>query len=107
MGSSMRVGVLNFDRLRLAGSVAVLALATLVSGCSSDVARFDDGFYTGAVPQKPVPRGSVGRQAYPGDLDQVNTGSVQPSYGSNPGAGVRQQVAPLYSAQTPGNGQYG
>ena len=103
----MRVDVLNFYRLRLAGSVAVVALATLISGCSSDVARFDDGFYTGAVPKQPVPRGNVGRQAYPGDLDQVNTGSVQPAYGNNPGAGVRQQAAPLYSAQTPGNGQYG
>jgi murein DD-endopeptidase MepM/ murein hydrolase activator NlpD len=103
----MRVGVLNFDRLRLAGSVAVLAMATLVAGCSSDVARFDDGFYTGAVPQKPMPRGNVGGQVFPGDLDQVNTGSVRQGYGNNPGNGAREQVAPLYSAQTPGNGQYG
>jgi murein DD-endopeptidase MepM/ murein hydrolase activator NlpD len=101
----MRVGVLNFDRLRLAGSVAVLALATLVAGCSSDVARFDDGFYTGAVPNKPTPRGSVGSQPYPGGLDDVNTGSLRAPSGN--AGGVRQQVAPLYSAQTPGNGQYG
>ncbi|WP_224006346.1 peptidoglycan DD-metalloendopeptidase family protein [Aureimonas sp. SA4125] len=92
----MRMEVLKNTRFRLAGSVAVLALATLMAGCSADTARFDDGFYTGAVPRQPVPRGDVGqRQAYPGGLDRVETGSVAP-YGSNPGAGVQ--------AETPGYG---
>lgn len=98
MGSLMRVDVLRKYRPGLARSAAVLALAGFVAGCSSDVARFDDSFYTGAIPRTPTPRAAMGApQAYPGDLDQTNTGSVNrggngvgmPGYGSNPGAGVQ------------------
>lgn len=98
-GQTMRMEVLKISRFRLAGSVGMLALAVLMAGCSADTARFDDGFYTGAVPKQPRPRADVGRgqaQAYPGTLDQVETGSVA-RYGNNPGAGV-QQPAPAYGS---------
>lgn len=91
----MRVDVLKRDRLRNARSVAVLVLAGLVAGCSSDVARFDDGFYTGAVPRQPTPRMAMAQpaQAYPGNLDQTATGSIARAptgvYGNNPGAGTQ------------------
>lgn len=73
----MRVDVLKSDRLRLVRSAAALAVVAFAGGCSADVARFDDGFYTGAVPHQAVPRADVGGgQAYPGGIDRVNTGSV-------------------------------
>jgi murein DD-endopeptidase MepM/ murein hydrolase activator NlpD len=95
--------VLKISRIRLAGSVGMLALAVLMAGCSADTARFDDGFYTGAVPKQPRPRADVGQgQAYPGTLDQVETGSVA-RYGNNPGAGV-QQPAPSQAYPAGGGG---
>lgn len=75
----MRVEVLKSDRLRLVRTVAVVALTALGAGCSADLARFDDGFYTGAVPNKPMPQASVGAgasQPFPGSVDQTRTGSV-------------------------------
>ncbi|GGD22577.1 lipoprotein [Aureimonas glaciei] len=94
--------VLKNSRFRLAGSVGVLALAVLMAGCSADTARFDDGFYTGAVPKQPRPQADVGQaQAYPGSLDQVETGSVA-RYGNNPGGGVQQ--APISNQPYPAGG---
>lgn len=108
MGSSMRVDVLRMDRLRLACSAAALAVLGLAAGCSSDVARFDDGFYTGAVPQQAVPRADIGGQAYPAPVDGVNTGSVDRSatgmpaygYGTNPGAGIQGRASEGDGGQT-------
>ncbi|MBC8131021.1 MAG: hypothetical protein H7Y08_11965, partial [Rhizobiaceae bacterium] len=107
----MRVDVLRRDRFRRAGSVALLVVTGIVSGCSSDVARFDDGFYTGAVPQQPVPRAGMSApaaQAYPTGLDSAETGSIGqgglPAYGNNPGAGVRQGS---YSPTNGASGGYG
>ncbi|KQT82555.1 hypothetical protein ASG48_15945 [Aurantimonas sp. Leaf443] len=68
--------VLKPLRLRNVRSVAVLALAGLAAGCSADVARFDDGFYTGSVPNS-IP--SQTAQAYPRSVDQTNTGSIDRS----------------------------
>ncbi|GGD87154.1 hypothetical protein GCM10011390_02290 [Aureimonas endophytica] len=73
----MRIEVLRSDRLRLVRTVAVVALTALGAGCSADVARFDDGFYTGAVPGKPMPQAAVGSaSAYPSSIDETRTGSV-------------------------------
>lgn len=94
----MRVGVLNVFRIRMARSAAILALAGFAAGCSSDVVRFDDGFYTGAVPQSAS------------GVDQVNTGSINrggglnmPTYrGTNPGAGIQTaSAAPNYPRAMP------
>ncbi|WP_157944550.1 M23 family metallopeptidase [Mangrovicella endophytica] len=104
----MRNNVLKLGRLRLVRSAAILSLTGIVAGCSSDVARFDDGFYTGAVPKAPIQ--SVSNQPYPGDVDQVNTGSVRsggfgmPGVNAGQGGAMRQQ--PAYGSQQPyGNQQ--
>ncbi|MEF2550048.1 peptidoglycan DD-metalloendopeptidase family protein [Aurantimonas sp. A2-1-M11] len=89
----MRINVLKSVRLRMVRSVAMVGLAGLAAGCSSDVVRFDDGFYTGAVPQAPVSNQMAATQPYPGDVDAMNTGSVA----RGPGAG--------YPAQNPGSYQ--
>ncbi|KQT79398.1 MULTISPECIES: peptidoglycan DD-metalloendopeptidase family protein [unclassified Aureimonas] len=61
-------------------SAALLAVAGLAAGCSADMSRFDDGFYTGSVP-KPIPQAGVA-----GNVDQLNTGSVRPGGLGNAGA---------------------
>ena len=67
-GTAMRMKVLRHLRLGLVRSAAVLSLAA-AAGCSGDAVRFQDGFYTGAVPP-----GAVGNVA---NVDQVATGSIQ------------------------------
>ncbi|KQT48914.1 hypothetical protein ASG43_08730 [Aureimonas sp. Leaf454] len=96
--------VLKPFRVRLVRSVALLTVAGLTAGCSADVARFDDGFYTGSVPQS-IPQSRVARGA-PANLDQMATGSVRPSgIGNNPGAGMRETAMPSYGQG--GDGQDG
>ncbi|WP_235919060.1 peptidoglycan DD-metalloendopeptidase family protein [Aureimonas psammosilenae] len=93
----MRIEVLRSDRLRLVRTVAVVALTALGAACSADVSRFDDGFYTGALPNKPMPQAGIGRgsQPFPGSLDATRTGSVgapqDPLY-----SGAAAQSVPSY-----------
>ncbi|ORE98245.1 peptidoglycan DD-metalloendopeptidase family protein [Aurantimonas sp. 22II-16-19i] len=63
------------------GSVAALSMAGLLAGCSGDVARFDDGFYTGAVPQTVPVQPSPQSQPYPGAVDGTTTGAIAPAGG--------------------------
>lgn len=102
----MRIGVLETRRAVLARSAALAALTIFAAGCSADVARFDDGFYTGAVPQA-SPTQMAAAQPYPGSVDGMNTGSINasgPSYGgvqSYPGA-----TAPISSNPLPPPSSY-
>ncbi|WAJ31123.1 peptidoglycan DD-metalloendopeptidase family protein [Antarcticirhabdus aurantiaca] len=98
----MRDLVLSSTRRKLCRSAAALTLSAFAAGCSADIARFDDGFYTGAVPQQPqqmqAARGPAA-QAYPGSVDQMNTGSVspremQPTYSSAPTQSVSRSSLP-------------
>ncbi|TFF19708.1 LysM peptidoglycan-binding domain-containing protein [Jiella endophytica] len=67
------------------GSVAAIAVAGLFAGCSSDVVRFDDGFYTGAVPQTPPMQQTAVSQPYPGTVDGTTTGAIAPASRSGGG----------------------
>lgn len=107
----MRINVLKSLRLPMARSVAVVALVGFAAGCSSDVARFDDGFYTGAVPQTPTRTAAVS-QPYPGDVDRMNTAGISrssgyaPSSSRAPTASVQRNTLPpppppAYQASAP------
>ncbi len=107
----MPINVLKSLRLPMARSVAVVALVGFAAGCSSDVARFDDGFYTGAVPQTPTRTAAVS-QPYPGDVDRMNTAGISrssgyaPSSGRAPTASVQRNTLPpppppAYQASAP------
>jgi murein DD-endopeptidase MepM/ murein hydrolase activator NlpD len=102
----MRIDVLKPLRLRMVRSAAMIALAAMAAGCSSGVARFDDGFYTGAVPRAGMTQ-SAAAQPYPGTVDQLNTGGIDrgtPNYGSNPGAGVQTAASGYPQSPTYGGG---
>ncbi|MCO6402629.1 peptidoglycan DD-metalloendopeptidase family protein [Aurantimonas endophytica] len=82
-------------------SAAMVALAGLAAGCSSDVARFDDGFYTGAVPRAGMTQ-TAAAQPYPGGVDQLNTGAIgngTPAYQQNPTYGA-SAATPSVQSQT-------
>lgn len=82
----MRINVLKSLRLHMVRSVAAVSLMGFAAGCSSGVARFDDGFYTGAVPQAPT-RTAAASQPYPGDVNQMNAGGIDRSSGYAPSSG--------------------
>ncbi|MCD2471189.1 peptidoglycan DD-metalloendopeptidase family protein [Jiella sp. MQZ9-1] len=67
------------------GSAATIAMAAFLAGCSGNIARFDDGFYTGAVPQTVPVQQSDASQPYPGAVDGMATGGIAPS--GNTGGG--------------------
>ena len=92
----MRIDVLKSLRLQMVRTVAVMGLVGFAAGCSSDTARFDDGFYTGAVPKAPLAQtGST--QPYPG-VDRSTTGSV--SQGAVSQGGYGQYRAPTGAVQS-------
>ena len=104
----MRIDVLKSLRLQMVLTVAVVGLVGLAAGCSSDTVRFDDGFYTGAVPKAPLSQtaasqpypGSATRQGYPGSVDGTTTGSVsQPQSGGY--GGYRAPTRTVQSGQLP------
>ena len=61
------------------GSVAAIAMAGLFAGCSGDVVRFDDGFYTGSVPNTVPAQQIPAAQPYPGQVDGMATGAIAPA----------------------------
>ncbi len=80
----MKQSVLKTNAGRLMRGVMYLAITGLAAGCSSNVSRFSDGFYTGSVPKNP-PSAVTNPvyQPYPGDvadtrqeIDRSYTGSV-------------------------------
>ena len=78
----MRIDVLKSLRLQMVLTVAVVGLVGLAGGCSSDTVRFDDGFYTGAVPKASLTQ-TAASQPYPGSVDATTTGSVSQPQGGN------------------------
>ncbi len=100
----MRIDVLKSLRLQMVRTVAVVGLVGFAAGCSSDTVRFDDGFYTGAVPKAPLAQtaasqpypGNATTQAYPGGVDRTTTGSV----GQQQGGGNGQYRAPTGAVQS-------
>ncbi|WP_185982903.1 M23 family metallopeptidase [Aureimonas mangrovi] len=70
-------------------SVAIVGVAAAVAGCSNDVARLNDGFYTGAMPQQAPAQQSVASNTYGmGGVDTTNTGSIQSQYPASAGQGT-------------------
>lgn len=111
----MRIRVLRPITYRQGLTSAIIVAAGLSAGCSSDVARFDDGFYTGAVPQATGPSqvasndvyGTGGPTNYPANVDQTTTGSIAPA-GSRmaaPNGGYGGYPAPMATAAPAGQVQ--
>ncbi|MEE2950582.1 MAG: peptidoglycan DD-metalloendopeptidase family protein [Pseudomonadota bacterium] len=111
----MRIRVLRPITYRQGLTSAIIVAAGLSAGCSSDVARFDDGFYTGAVPQASAPSqvaandlyGAGGTTHYPAHLDRTTTGSITPAGGQMAGAngGYGGYPAPTATAAPAGQVQ--
>lgn len=76
----MRKIITSQGIMSLARTATILSIGGLAAGCSSDVIRFSDGFYTGAIPQS----SEVSQQAaidygqpnYDPNVDRGVTGSI-------------------------------
>jgi len=104
----MQVSVLKRNGLKLSHGAAVVVLAGMAAGCSSQVARFGgvDDFMTASTPnQREIirPNGETGAQtadtqSYPGATQQV---AAAPVDGSNSGSVTRGALAPVSTASAP------
>ena len=76
----MRKNFTSSQVLRLLKAATILSIGGITAGCSSDVIRFNDGFYTGAVPKQAVAAApdSYGQPNYNPGVDPSMTGSIQP-----------------------------
>ncbi len=90
----MRFSVLSKSQRCLARGVAIFMVGGFAAGCSSDVVRFQDGFYTGAMPTQQEVATAGPQQPYPSDsydssaqVDDTYTGSIR-------------KAAPLRATQT-------
>jgi murein DD-endopeptidase MepM/ murein hydrolase activator NlpD len=98
----MQVSVLKRNGLKLSQGAAVLLLAGISAGCSSQVARFGgvDDFMTASTPnQREIIRPSAqtgGAQPYPGDTSQQV--SAAPTNGAYTGSVTRGALAPVSTA---------
>lgn len=98
----MQVSVLKRSGLKLSQGAAVLLLAGISAGCSSQVARFGgvDDFMTASTPnQREIirPSGQTGGgQPYPGDTSQQV--SAAPTNGTHTGSVTRGALAPVSTA---------
>ena len=103
----MQVRVLKRNGLKLSQGAAVLLLAGISAGCSSQVARFGgvDDFMTASTPnQREIIRPSAQtsgaetagmQQPYPGDTAQVQ---AAPTNGTYAGSVTRGALAPVSTA---------
>ncbi|MDQ2705056.1 MAG: peptidoglycan DD-metalloendopeptidase family protein [Pseudomonadota bacterium] len=98
----MQVSVLKRHGLKLSQGAAVLLLAGISAGCSSQVARFGgvDDFMTASTSNqreiiRPSAQTSGGMQPYPGDTQQV---AAAPADGSYSGSVTRGALAPVSTA---------
>ncbi|HEY6630812.1 MAG TPA: LysM peptidoglycan-binding domain-containing M23 family metallopeptidase [Rhizobiaceae bacterium] len=108
----MQVSVLKRSGLKLSQSAAVLLLAGISAGCSSQVARFGgvDDFMTASTPnQREIIRPSAhtgaqaqadGIQAYPSDSSQQI--SAAPANGGYSGSVTRGALSPVSTAPAAG-----
>ncbi len=100
----MQVGVLKRNGLKLSQGAAVVLLAGMAAGCSSQVARFGgvDDFMTASTPnQREIIRptaqttgAQTGVQSYPGDAQAA----AAPADGSYSGSVSRGALAPVSTA---------
>lgn len=74
----MRNNFTSSQLLRLLKAATILSIGGITAGCSSDVVRFNDGFYTGAVPKQAVATApdSYGQPNYNPGVDPSMTGSI-------------------------------
>ena len=74
----MRNNFTGSQLLRLLKAATILSIGGITAGCSSDVIRFNDGFYTGAVPKQAVASApdSYGQPNYNPGVDPSMTGSI-------------------------------
>ncbi|MCQ0987457.1 peptidoglycan DD-metalloendopeptidase family protein [Jiella marina] len=96
----MRFLVLSRLRRQMVGSVAVATIAGLLAGCSGDVVRFDDGFYTGSIPQSVPAQTNAPAQPYPGAVDSMATGSIAPAQAPDSNSGGGFLATPQASQQS-------
>ena len=92
----MQVSVLKRNGLKLRQGAAVLFLAGMAAGCSSQVARFGgvDDFMTASTPnQREIIRPA--EQTYPGDTQPV---AAAQSNGAYTGSVSRSALAPVSTA---------
>ena len=101
----MQVSVLKRSGLKLSQGAAVLLLAGISAGCSSQVARFGgvDDFMTASTPnQREIIRPSAQtggmQQPYPGDTQQV---AAAPAGGTYSGSVTRGALSPVSTASAP------
>jgi murein DD-endopeptidase MepM/ murein hydrolase activator NlpD len=104
----MQVSVLKRNGLKLSQGAAVLFLAGMAAGCSSQVARFGgvDDFMTASTPnQREIIRPSgetggdtSGAQTYPGDTQPVAAAQTN---GTHTGSVTRGALAPVSTASAP------
>ena len=75
----MRNNFTSSQILRLLKAATILSIGGVTAGCSSDVIRFNDGFYTGAVPKQAVATApdSYGQPNNNPGVDPSMTGSIQ------------------------------
>lgn len=100
----MRKNFTKSKLMRLLKAATILSVGGVSAGCSSDVIRFSDGFYTGAVPKGAVTAASPGTDNYgtpsyqPG-VDQSITGSIAPvQRAALPRPGIATVTAPQPAA---------
>lgn len=106
----MRFSVLSERQRYLARGVAIFLLGGISAGCSSDVVRFQDGFYTGAMPTQQDVAATESQQPYPSDsydaaapaVDDTFTGSIPQSV-SQPAAPATSKVQRVALAPLPGS----
>ncbi len=97
----MQVSVLKHSGLKLSQGAAVLFLAGMAAGCSSQVARFGgvDDFMTASTPnQREIIRPSgdtSGAQSYPGDTQPIAAAQTNGAY---TGSVTRGALAPVSTA---------
>lgn len=75
----MRMKFKGPNAISLLKAATILSIGGLAAGCSSDVLRFNDGFYTGAVPQQAASAsgGGYGQPNYNPGIDPSSTGSIR------------------------------
>jgi len=104
----MQVSVLKRNGLKLSQGAAVLVLAGMAAGCSSQVARFGgvDDFMTASTPnQREIIRPdaqAADTQSYPGTTQPV---AAAPVDGSNSGSVTRAALSPVSTAPVSSSAQ--
>ena len=89
----MRFKILNTTRRNLARGCAVFVLGAVSAGCSSGVARFDDGLFTASTSNEQEIARAEPVQTYPGDTMQTSQDTTRYAAASPAPTGSAQPVA--------------